>query len=274
MTNRYPIAIILPHGGLAVPPELHGRIALTPEQIFNEADAYVDEIFDYRDRVVHWLNFPYARAILDVNRPADATLHHRLGDGAVKEQTSYGTAVFRDDCAPDVTLVGELIARYWWPWHEQLAAIVADPAVRLIVDCHSMAAIGPSAYDDPTAVRPRVSASNFGDSDGEPGQDWGYVTAPPALTRFFGERLGALLAGVPDLAPTGAPYAINQPYRGGWPMRQYGGGEKPWLMIELSRALYIGPQTGDSPIVPPDRALLAQLREQIWQAITAVVNSQ
>jgi N-formylglutamate deformylase len=104
MTNRYPLAIILPHGGLAVPPELNGRIALTPEQLFNEADAYVDEIFDYRDRVVHWLNFPYARAILDVNRPADATLHHRLGDGAVKEQTSYGTAVF------------SMAARPMWPW--------------------------------------------------------------------------------------------------------------------------------------------------------------
>jgi N-formylglutamate deformylase len=172
-----------------------------------------------------------------------------------------------------VALVGELIARYWWPWHEQLAAIVADPAVRLVVDCHSMAAIGPSTYDDPAAVRPRVSASNFGDPDGEPGLDWGPITAPPAMTRFFGERLGALLADIPALAPTGAPYAINQPYRGGWPMRQYGG-EKPWLMVELSRALYIGPQTGDSPIVPPDHALLACLRERIWQAIMEVVNGQ
>ncbi|MBE2221674.1 MAG: N-formylglutamate amidohydrolase, partial [Anaerolineae bacterium] len=68
MTTKLPIAIIIPHGGLAIPPELEGRIALTPEQIFNEADAYVDDIFDYQHRVLHWMNFPYARGILDVNR--------------------------------------------------------------------------------------------------------------------------------------------------------------------------------------------------------------
>ncbi len=272
MTNKLPLAIILPHGGLAVPPELTDRVALTPEQIFNEADAYVDEIFDFRDRVQHWLNFPYARGILDVNRPDDAALHHRLGDGAVKGQTSYGVPVFHEGLAPDVDMVNGLIAAYWRPWHEQLAAIVDDTAVKLVVDCHSMAAVGPSAYDDPESLRPRVSVSNLGDENGEPRANWAHISAPPAAARFLGWRLGKLLADIPDLTATGAPYAINQPYLGGWGMRIYGGTYKPWLMIELSRALYIGRQTSDSPIVPPDAALLRQLRERIWLAIVDVLD--
>lgn len=272
MTEKLPIAIILPHGGLGIPPELIGRIALTPAQIFNEADAYVDEIFDFRDRVRHWLNFPYARGILDVNRPDDASQHHRLGDGAVKNQTSYGVPVFRSGMDPDVEMVNGLMAAYWRPWHEKLAAIVDDTAVKLVVDCHSMAAIGPSAYDDPEALRPRVSVSNLGDACGEPRENWAHITAPPAITRFLGQRLGELLADIPDLTPVGASYAINQPYLGGWGMRIYGGTFKPWLMIELSRALYIGRQSSDSPIVPADISLLGCLRERIWQAIVEVLD--
>lgn len=267
MRATLPIAIIIPHGGLAVPPELAGRLALTPEQIFNEADAYVDEIFDFRGQVRHWLNFPLARAILDVNRPDDTTQHHRLGDGAVKEQTSYGAPVFLDGETPDNELVNHLIATYWRPWHEKLAAIVDDPAVKLVVDCHSMAAIGPSTYEDPTILRPRVSVSNLGDERGEPRQHWGHITAPPAATRFLAGRLAELLGDIPDLAPTGLPYAINYPYLGGWGMRLHGGYNKPWLMIELSRGLYVGRQDGDTPIVPPDYGLLACLRQRIWQGI-------
>jgi N-formylglutamate deformylase len=271
MTTKLPIAIIIPHGGLEIPPELEGRVALTSEQIFNEADAYVDDIFDYKDRVLHWMNFPYARGILDVNRPDDASLHHRLGDGAVKMQSSYGVPVFNRGQEPDVDLVNTLIAKHWRPWHEKLTAIVDDPAVKLIVDCHSMAAVGPAAYDDPSALRPRVSASNMGDEQGEPRESWGLITAPPAITRFFGKRLSELLADIPDLTEPGAAFAINEPYLGGWAMRLYGGSYKPWLMVELSRGLYIGKQESDSPIVPPDHQLLTNIGDRIWQAIEEVL---
>ena len=182
MNPKLPIAIIIPHGGLAVPPELIGRVALTPAQIFNEADAYVDEIFDYRERV-----------------------HHRLGDGAVKGQTSYGAPVFHDGQSPDMDLVNSLIATYWRPWHEKLTAVLDDTAVKLVVDCHSMAAVGPAAYDDPDVLRPRVSSSNLGDEQGEPRENWAHISAPPQAARFFGRRLGELLADIPDLALTGEP---------------------------------------------------------------------
>lgn len=271
MTAKLPIAIIIPHGGLEIPPELEGRVALSPEQIFNEADAYVDDIFGYQDRVLHWLNFPYARGILDVNRPDDASLHHRLGDGAIKTKSSYGVPVFHEGQEPDVELVNKLINKYWRPWHEKLTAIVDDPAVKLIIDCHSMAAVGPAAYDDPSALRPRVSASNLGDGQGERRESWGLITASPAMTRFFGQRMGELLADIPDLTEPGASYALNEPYLGGWAMRLYGGSYKPWLMVELSRGLYIGKQESHSPIVLPDAQLLKDIGALMWQAIEEVL---
>ncbi|MDQ7025156.1 MAG: N-formylglutamate amidohydrolase [Anaerolineae bacterium] len=270
MTDRLPIAIVIPHGGLTIPSELTERIALTEEQIFNEADVYTDLIYEYRDYVLHWHSFLYSRAIIDVNRPSDDKLHFRSGDGAVKRITSYGATVFAPDKEPDAELERELIEKYWQTWHDQLAKIAADDQVKLVLDCHSMAALGPSNYGDPSQVRPRVTASNIGDAEGNPRSDKMQITASPQLTRLAAEKLGEALADIPELAPT-AEYGINAPFWGGWNIHLHGGKVQPWLMIEVSRAMYIGEQTGDSPVVLPDETRIALLRERIWQAIEAIV---
>lgn len=259
-----PIAVVIPHSGRDIPPELSGRIALTPEQIFNEADVYADLIYDFRGQVLHWICFPYARAILDMNRPDDPN-QTRPGDGIVKRQTSYGDPVFRPGHEPDPALERILIDRYWRGWHEQLAAVAADRRVKWVIDAHTMAASGPSNYDDPGRVRPRISVSNFGNEQGEAGPF--PLTAPPHLVRNLAARLGRRLADLPSLAPTGRDVAINTPFYGGHDLQAHGGQNQPWLMLELNRALYIGPQTGNSPIVPADPARMEPLRQRIWQAI-------
>lgn len=270
MTERLPIAIVIPHGGLNIPSELTNRIALTKEQIFNEADVYTDLIYDYRDHVLHWHSFPYARAIIDVNRPSDSKLHFRSGDGVVKRITSYGATVFAPDKEPNAELEQQLIEKYWQTWHSQLAKIAADEQVKLVLDCHSMAAVGPKTYSDPNKVRPRITASNMGDAEGKPRSDNLQITASPELTHLVAEKLGAALADIPEFVPTAA-HGINAPFWGGWDIHLHGGKVQPWLMIELSRAMYIGEQTDDSPIMPPDETRIALLRERIWQAIEAIV---
>lgn len=267
MSNLLPIAIVLPHAGLTVPPQLNGRIALSAAQIFNEADAWTEALYDFRDRVLHWVVFPYARAIVDVNRPIDPALVPRPGDGVVKRRTSYGAPVFRPGQAPDAALENELIDAYWRPWHEQLAAIAADPQVDLVIDAHSMAAVGPSRYSDPASRRPRVMVGNLGGPDAEmmPGRD--RLSAPPLLARKLVESLGQSLADVSSLTATGPLTAVNDPFFGGWGLWSHGGRQQPWLMIELSRALYVGDQSGDTPIPPRPDALLADLRDRLWQAI-------
>lgn len=272
MPKKLPIAIVLPHAGLSVPPEIKDRIALSKEQIFNEADAYCDLIYDYRDRVLHWVSFPYARALIDVNRPADSNLHHRVGDGVVKRKTSYGDTVFLSEQEPDEALEQALIEKYWQDWHNQLAQIAADEQVKLVLDCHSMAAIGPSTYDDPTKIRPRVSASNFGNTEGNPRAEGDTVTAPPALTKQAAEKFGKGLEDIPALASVGEDFSVNAPFWGGWDIRLHGGKQQAWLMIELSRGLYIaGEQDANTPIAPRDDERIALLRDRIWQAIEAIV---
>ena len=269
--KKLPIAIVSPHGSLAVPPELTERVALSQEQIFNEADAYVDDIFDYRDHVLHWLAFPYARGIIDVNRPSDPALQPRNGDGIVKEISSYGAPVFKPGMQPDAAFEAELLDKYFHPWHEQLAAIAADDRVKLVIDVHSMAAVGPALYGDPSQKRPRVMVGNLGDENGRIRSDRGILSAPTPLAQRFADLLGQQLVDIEPLVDGGVETAVNTPFSGGWNLWAHGGKKQPWLMIELSRAMYIGNQTGDSPVVPPDQARNEAIRERIWNAICQLV---
>lgn len=271
MTTKLPIAIVSPHGGLAIPKELNGRIALTPEQIFNEADAYVDDIFNFADKVLYYETFPYARCILDMNRPANSALHHREGDGVVKRITSYGDEVYHPRMEPEENLEQYLINQYWQTWHDKLNTIANDPRVKLVIDCHSMASEGPSHYDDPGQLRPRVEVANMGDMYGNIYPPRERISASSELTIAFAEALGEHLKAIPALANMGTYSAVNSPFWGGWDVWEHGGYQQPWVMIELNRGLYVGSQTAVSPVVPPDPILIAQLRQHIWEAILEIV---
>lgn len=272
MSEKLPIAIVIPHSGLATPPELNNRITLSEAQIFNEADAYTDMLYDFRERVLHWEVFPYARSIIDVNRPHVTANEILAGDGIIKRRTSYGADVFIDGQAPDETLEQQLIKTYWQAWHDKMATIAQDDSVKLVLDCHSMAAIGPSHYGDPAQLRPRISASNYGDSTGHQQSSDLRTTSTPELVRLAGEILGNALADISDIAPTSKAYDINAPFFGGYNIWKHGSHQQPWLMIELSRATYIGEQTGDTPIAPPKAEKIALIRKRLWQAIVKIVD--
>lgn len=265
---KKPIAIVNPHSGLAVPPELEGQLALTEAQIFNEADIYAEKIYDFAGDVLYTEVFPYARAIIDVNRPNDPSLV-RPGDGIVKRQTSYGAPVFLAGAEPDPALEQHLIDKYWRPWHEKLAQIAADPAVAFVLDAHTMAAVGPDKYNDPSQRRPRVAVCNLGDKEGQvlpPRQ----LTAPPELVQALAERLKRPFSQLSPLAETGPAVAINDPFWGGWDLYAHGGKQQPWVMMEISRAMYVGDQTGETAVSPPNEAQIAGLRTAVWQAIDGI----
>lgn len=264
MTKKLPVAIIIPHAGLEIPSELVGRVALMDCHIFNEADIYADLLYDFRDQVLYWLSFPYARAVLDVNRQLVESLP---GDGIVKWQTSYGERVYDAGDEPPGRLEQLLIKRYWQSWHDQLAAIAADERVKLVIDAHSMAAMGPTRYSDPAQLRPRLMVANWGDEQGEIHSVRQHLTADPSLVRWWAARLGELMADVPALTPTANNFAINYPFYGGSDLLLHGGKKQPWLMVEISRALYVGHQSGDTPLTPPNLNQIQMIRERLWLGI-------
>ncbi|MCB8944823.1 MAG: N-formylglutamate amidohydrolase, partial [Ardenticatenaceae bacterium] len=225
-------------------------------------------------QVLHWVNFPYARAVLDMNR-LDDPARTRPGDGIVKWQTSYGDPVYLPGQQPDEVEERMLIGRYWQAWHEQLAAIAADERVKLVIDAHSMAAVGPSLYGDPGVLRPCVDVANLGDERGEMSEERGAISAPAALAQKLAAVLGQGVGRLAAWAETGEDWALNRPFWGGADLWLHGRlpQTQPWLMVEINRALYIGKQDGNTPIVPPDEERIAALREAVWRGLETAVSS-
>ncbi len=294
-----PLILSRPHGGLGVPPEIEGRLAVGETALFNEADFCIDTLFDF----AHPSLAPFVppghglgtlgtagtainRALIDVNRAPEA-LHS--ADGPVKTHTSYGARIYREPLPQPERQT--LLEHFWQPYHQQLGLLLHEKsgALRLFVDCHNMAQRSPAMYQYPNAARPLVCVSNMGDLEGNAQPDIGWVCCPPGLAQDATEIAQTLFADLaliePDTGPGEAPppvAALNWPFHGGYIIYRYSkqyaicDEEKaaaqqsprrinaPTLMIEVNRGLYMGNQKAGTPIVEPEPARIDAIRERLY----------
>jgi N-formylglutamate amidohydrolase len=213
---KLPILLSVPHAGVRVPPEAKPYCRLTRRQIVADGDEGAAEIFGWKQHVAAFVTTDVARAIVDLNRAED----DRRPDGVVKTQTCWNVPVYRE--FPPDQVVEQLLDRYYRPYHRRLSTgLPAD--IRLGVDCHTMAGLGPPIGPDPGEVRPHVCLGN-GNGDGGGG-----LTLPPGWT---GHLLGCFRAVFGDAVTT------NEPFAGGYITRHHGR-ERPWLQLEISRAPFM-----------------------------------
>ena len=137
---KLPLIISVPHAGLTVPQEARDYCVLSPEQILADSDEGAAEIYDLESEVAMYITTDIARAVVDMNRTED----DRGRDGIVKTHTCYNARVYRQSVPEDVVEV--LLERYYRPYHQRLSESAAD--VKFGVDCHNMAAVGPSCSKD------------------------------------------------------------------------------------------------------------------------------
>ena len=143
----------------------------------------------------------------DLNRATD----DRRKDGVIKTHTCWDVPVYQHE--PSAATVAALLDAYYRPYHERLAHL-AGSAVKLAIDCHTMAAVGPPVAPDPGVERPWVCLSN---GDGTCPQTW-----IEGLQRCFEDAFGPHVT-------------INHPFTGGYITRRHAA-EMPWVQLELSRA--------------------------------------
>lgn len=290
MGKPLPIILSIPHGGLEVPPEVSDRLAVDAITLHNECDLWADQLYDFNEqslttitpsgytpRVLATVSMRIARALIDVNRAPDDLAN---SDGPVKTQTSYGEPLYTSRL--DDATKRSLRERYWQPFHDQLAATLAefDAQARLLLDCHNMAQRGPTAYPHAGAARPLICLSNFGDDQGEPTPSLGWTTCPPALLRQAGQLAAELFADLPLLEPAGATppvVALNWPFPGGMIIRTYsrtaaGTARLPAIMVEVNRGLFVGNQDARTPIQPADTARIGEIRQRLYQWAIGVID--
>ncbi|MBN2375065.1 MAG: N-formylglutamate amidohydrolase [Sedimentisphaerales bacterium] len=205
-----PILISVPHAGLSIPCEVQDICILTLEQICADSDEGAAEIYDLQSQVAAYLTSDVARAIVDLNR----LVSDRRPDGVVKTHTCWSDPVYRSPLSE--LLIQSLLNKYYHPYHRQLTKIAKQSQIKIGLDCHTMAAVGPPLGPDPGEERPWVCLSN---ND---------RTCPRFLLDNLAECFERTFKN---------QISINRPFRGGCIISSHAD-ELPWIQIEISRAAF------------------------------------
>jgi formiminoglutamase len=214
---KLPFLVSVPHAGLAVPPEVQDICILTPEQIYADSDGGAAEIYyDLKNSVEAFISSEVARAIVDLNRAADDFRK----DGVIKTHTCYDVQVYSE--FPSQELINQLLSDYYHPYHQQLEVLSDNSKIKVGIDCHTMAAVGPPIGPDAGKERPLVCISN---ADSTCPDEWLYELGNCFKKVFHREQVN-----------------INEPFKGGYIIRSHST-KLPWLQIELSRTEKL-PNTG------------------------------
>jgi formiminoglutamase len=203
---KLPLLLSVPHAGQRVPPEVGNLCALTAKDILEDGDEGAGELYDLREYVSGFVTTDIARAIVDVNRAEDDSRK----DGVIKTHTCWDVPVYKSPL-PEET-VKNLIERYYQPYHKKLRDMALE-GVKIGVDCHTMAAVGPPVGPDAGRKRPNLCLSN------------GEGTLPDTWL----SELAGCFASAFGFAP-----AINVPFKGGFIIRSHSA-EMPWVQLEVSR---------------------------------------
>jgi N-formylglutamate amidohydrolase len=236
-----PLVFSSPHSGNVYPAGFVAASRLDPVMLRRSEDAFVDELYADAPAVgVPLLKARFPRAFIDPNREpyeldpgmfasALPTWVNRssprvgAGLGTIARVVANGAEIYRGklDFAEAETWIESL----YRPYHSALEALLEETAKRfggrvLLIDCHSMPAVG-------------------GPMDRDPGQR----RADFVLGDAHGTSCARAVIDWTDTYLTGLGYSVarNDPFAGGFITRHYG---KPAtgrhaLQIEVNRRLYM-----------------------------------
>jgi N-formylglutamate amidohydrolase len=226
-----------PHSGRHCPPAFLARTDLDARAIRSSEDAFVDRLFSGAPAMgAPLLAAGGARAFVDLNRASDELdpaliegirrpVHNprvASGLGVVPRVVAGGRAIQRGRMPLSEAL--ERIEGWWRPYHEALAALIAESHAAfgeaILIDCHSMPheaieAIGPAG-----APRPHVVL----------GDRFGAAAAPEIVDRVEAAFLRA-----------GLRVARNMPFAGAYVVQHYGRPSRRQhvVQVEIDRSLYM-----------------------------------
>ena len=210
---KLPLLVSVPHAGQQIPQEVQDICILTSEQINEDSDWGAEDIYYGLEKSVEaFIASDIARAIVDLNRAPDDFRK----DGIIKTHTCYDVPVYRK--APSQKLIDKLLAKYYHPYHQKLESWAESQNIKVGIDCHTMAVVGPPIGPDAGAVRPLVCLSN---SDGTSPDEW----------------LNKLKESFKKVFPK-EQVTINDPFKGGYIICTHST-KLPWLQIEISRTEHI-----------------------------------
>lgn len=243
--SKLPVLLSIPHGGMEMPLELKDHCCITRKDLFEDIDAFVQEIYNINESVECVITSNIARTFVDLNRSLQ-DLPPKNPDGLIKSCTCYEKSIYYKGKEPDQLTVQQLIQKYYLPYHRQIQKNIRDLDLQLCLDCHSMAGFAPDISPDGNKKkRPMFCLSN---QDGK------------TSSQYMIELLASCISESFDI--TRKEISINDPFHGGYITKTYGNNPFPWIQIEMNRDMYLSEVwfDMDSLSVEPER--IAKLNKQ------------
>ncbi len=243
-----PLLVSIPHTGLAIPPEIEGRL-VSPWLARKDADWWIDRLYDFATGLGATLvHTAVSRTVIDVNRdPSGATLYPGQATTELCPTSTFdGEPLYRAGREPAAAAIDERRHTYFESYHAALAGEITRLAAeheRIIVyDCHSIRSSVPRLFEGLLPV------FSIGTNSG--------ASCDEDLTR----RVEALC----DAA--GQSRVTNGRFKGGYITRRYGNpaGGVHAIQMELACRGYMrevpGPVSEADWPPPYDAAFAAPLR--------------
>ncbi|WP_216829709.1 N-formylglutamate amidohydrolase [Alkalihalobacterium elongatum] len=270
-TQKLPIVISVPHGGLMIPTHLIKRCLLTTEEVLLDCDTWSHEIYDFNDLVEEFIDTPIARIVVDMNRDR-YDLPPVNPDGVVKTLSVAQKPVWNTEGGLTIEEIQVLMDDYYTKYHRRIDEAVKNPNVVLGIDCHTMLDVGPVAIGTKWEKRPLFCLGNRGSETGHSKGD--PITAPvemmEKLKRLLEEKFSDYIG-----EAEGMPLVtLNQPFAGGYITKYHGSkGNIPWIQLEINRRMYLPEPSEKLKVIPPKKTQtkLKKFRDDLYEVLKELV---
>lgn len=254
---RFPVLILIPHGGIRIPEEFSEISRPDSIDAVFSSDAGSNEIFSVSNCPIMTTNILPLYA--DVDRPA-AALPPSAPDGVIKTKTALGEQLFDEGAFPDYIAITGILKRYYFPFYQTVKKILDTGEIKLVIECHTVAAAGSAGDDDPDAPRPLFSIQTKRD-DGS------------ALTEVCAAQTAESLLACVKKSLSGEKHALKDPFilsRNGITgnLCKEFSGKTPYMRVNLSRALFLNDEYFNQDFAKIDGIRLAQLKNRIDESFT------
>lgn len=252
-----PVLILTPHSSGFAPLEVLNQMlgddvfsssarASRLEFLFAEGDPFTDLLF-HTSGAQH-LHALTSRFVVDLNRPREMD----RDNGVIKltdfqRQPLYPEGFVLEDGARE-----QRLRRYWDPFHAEVDRILENPEIKLLLDGHSMQAVGPAMGPDLGKPRPALCLMTGHDRSGnelEGARGTVSSSQARALHRLLERHFGNWIA-----ASSRVPHeiALNLPWSGDDTSLRYSNPARARPVsafgLEFNRALYLEDPVGAVPL--------------------------
>lgn len=200
-----PLLISFPHVGTQIPADQQWRYTERALRV-EDTDWFLDRLYGFAAGLGATLIVPrHSRYLIDLNRGSDnAPMYPGRNNTELCPTRHFtGEPLYREGQAPDEAEIRRRVATYWQPYHDALAALLADIRAQhghaVLFDAHSIKSELPWLFEG------RLPHMNLGTVDGR--------SCAPALR----DALAGVFA-----AQSGFEHVVDGRFKGGHITRHFG----------------------------------------------------